>query len=138
MKTVQKKVTMLLYKRGLSHSQRWIHFFPSVDLVLQLKVVPINADETVFEHMVKEDRILFLEKGIPQQYIQLWVESKASLQQMIQNFLSKALFWDLLPSFFGTSSSQKPYRITPCLRQEKELGNDISRPFAVSIKQTKQ
>ena len=98
MKTVQKKVTMLLYKRGLSHSQRWFHFFPSVDLALQLKVVPINADETVFEHMVKEDRILFLEKGIPQQYIQLWVESKASLQQMIQNFLSKLCFGIFSPA----------------------------------------
>ncbi|MDA7670620.1 hypothetical protein OAG07_02085 [Verrucomicrobia bacterium] len=98
MKTVQRKVTMLLYKRGLSHSQRWFHFFPSVDLILQLKVVPLNVDERVLEHMVKEDRTLFLEEGIPHQYIQLWVESRASLQQVIQNFLSKALFGIFCPA----------------------------------------
>ena len=138
MKTVQRNLTMLLYKRSPSHSQRWIHFFPSVDLALQLKVIPLNADDRLLEHMLKEDRILCLEEGFPHQYIQLWVESRASLQQGIQNFSSKVLFWYLLPSFFGISSSQKSYRITPCLRQEKELGNDINLPFAVSKKQKKQ
>ena len=102
MKTVQRKVTMLL------------------------------------ELVIKGVCILCLEENAPHRCIQLWVESRASLQQVIQNFLSKALFGNLFPSFFGTSSSQKSYRITPCLLQEKELGNDISRPFAVSIKQTKQ
>ena len=75
MKTVQRNLTMLLYKRSPSHSQRWIHFFPSVDLALQLKIIPLNADDRLLEHMLKEDRILCLEEGFPHQYIQLWVES---------------------------------------------------------------
>lgn len=62
MKTVQRKVTMLL------------------------------------ELVIKGVCILCLEENAPHRCIQLWVESRASLQQVIQNFLSKALFGIFSPA----------------------------------------